>query len=1654
MIRLLVLDDNQAFFHNLARRVRGEKEPCFVVQRAQGLLEARQMVANMIEPFDIFLIDLRLKSKAGKHARDVDGIEVMEELCAISPTSEAIIISGDSNPNTASRAYQAGASRYFSKDSPMAELLFTLRSLYEKRRAEEEREWLKILTDVAEQTQRSRSVREVAQVVIKGGRRLGFERVRLWLLDESKEALVGVCQVGTEGLADFTNVRIPINESPYLPHILNSHEPSFLQGTEWGAGYLHHQYGDQGWRLPVGEWVSIPLWSSDECLGKLTLDYADRPIHLRPAQRDFLRLFGKQVSAAIVRVHLAEKEARKSRELYELNQLAQNITDLAAHRDLDSLLCEVRHHVGQFMDVSDFTIALLDEETHALHFRLHYENNQRLRRHWGLGSGLIWYVISQNESLFLADGINNSEFRKAHPIPLSGRQCPPLSPPPKLGGERGCWMGVPLCVAGQAVGAIVIQSYDKKNTFTQEDLRLLTAVANQLAGVIQTARRAGRDAKNAQQLSVLHGASEILMTLAQEEAGVSLREKEERVWHATLTVATAHYGLRFNRAALFLVEQEGRAIRLRGRMGIGHFCKQDAEQDWRRDKKEALNLEKYLELLRAEGLNSTPMNKAIRDVVIELDEHEENVFSEVLRSGQHVLIRGAQKALRLPSAFQTHFDSLVTENATCAVLPLQGAALKGLLVVDNAFTKKPVWDSTLKHLQPLLNQAALTVENLRQRQIREALLDANYAIMAGVSDQPLGQSLTQICQAAQAVMGADMVMIYPLKQKALRDYRNEYDFDNIGQIGRQSARPLPKMMTPSATASHILRSGFLVVSDVSAHATSYEGQTLSEHALIQEESIKAFIGLAIKDSRSGATLGVQFFDYRKKRTFTEQDLHLAGLFANLAAVAIHNANTADQIRKEMQDAQLRGEANERELFILRRVLEEALANTDEEKLVKTLFNAAHDLLLMPDLRLILMLRKWEQEETPREVRYHYLLNPDGSLRLDIQENLYRGMMGLTLKEGQTQLADNVHEEPWRHIYYNDYPMRTQSELDVPIKLGKEVIGVFNAESPQIAAFTPAHQATFERLAAVAALALNNVRRQTHLYSVLKAAEVVTSHLGLKETLDEVVQAARQAAPDMSLLTIWYRQPENQQLVLGPHFGVRHEERMFGEQQGQNSVVWTVMHEPEPIWAPVVCQEPRLNRRFVKEEQIISTAAFPLRVADEEVGAMFFGYRQPHHFSSEEKALFPILAEIVADSVRDAAQLEATQKERDRLHAAMAITDAVGTTLDLNDTLHQVMAVLRNQLFPDTNIGVTIYNEAEQVLEFASASKEFYNIDNRCELEGFRISYDARCIACRVAKASLESKEIEIMNVPNVKDQAAYLPLIRSTQSEIAISLLSTMSTMSSIRTEKRLLGVLVLESPILNRFKSEDEALLRHVSQKISLAIERANQSAELQFHTTIAATTSWAAEIAHDIRNEVGHILNRAYWLIEDGQLTEQERLYVHQIEESAEKLAWTGKSVAVLRARQSEALLIDEWIENSVRSIIAYKNKSVDLTFELGCPNLTICAVESALTNALRHLIRNALEAMEGSEEPESGQLIIRTKVVEQEQMVEVQIEDSGPGLDDRIRQTLFQKPKSTKDGEDRGFGLLFTRYAIQQMGGRVYCIPTTVLPGSCFAFTLKRQ
>ena len=96
------------------------------------------------------------------------------------------------------------------------------------------------------------------------------------------------------------------------------------------------------------------------------------------------------------------------------------------------------------------------------------------------------------------------------------------------------------------------------------------------------------------------------------------------------------------------------------------------------------------------------------------------------------------------------------------------------------------------------------------------------------------------------------------------------------------------------------------------------------------------------------------------------------------------------------------------------------------------------------------------------------LPPDHSVELG------EGLVGWVGLHGETLLANDVDAEP---RYFNPHPDRlpTRSELSIPIRIGDEIVGVLDLQSPQPNSFDPSDVTTLETLADQLAVAISNAR---------------------------------------------------------------------------------------------------------------------------------------------------------------------------------------------------------------------------------------------------------------------------------------------------------------------------------------------------------------------------------------------------------------------------------------------------------------------------------------------------------------------------------------------------------------------------------------------------
>ncbi len=177
--------------------------------------------------------------------------------------------------------------------------------------------------------------------------------------------------------------------------------------------------------------------------------------------------------------HLQEEIKERQRvenALHQANQIQDVVYRIAnaarSSGNLDELYRVIQINLSGIIDTSNFYIALIDEEKQEITFPLFVDDRDPNPGPISVDSGITGYLIKQKKPLFFSkDQIEN--LREEMKIDLIGV-------PSKL------WLGAPLLLADKVIGAVVVQSYEDENLYSEKDLEVLEFVSNEIADAINS----------------------------------------------------------------------------------------------------------------------------------------------------------------------------------------------------------------------------------------------------------------------------------------------------------------------------------------------------------------------------------------------------------------------------------------------------------------------------------------------------------------------------------------------------------------------------------------------------------------------------------------------------------------------------------------------------------------------------------------------------------------------------------------------------------------------------------------------------------------------------------------------------------------------------------------------------------------------------------------------------------------------------------------------------------------------------------------------------------------------------------------------------------------------------------------------------------------
>jgi GAF domain-containing protein len=217
----------------------------------------------------------------------------------------------------------------------------------------------------------------------------------------------------------------------------------------------------------------------------------------------------EQTTTALEKVSAIKKVEKRLVALQTLNTVSQSVS---VETDLQSLYRSVHNEVNQIMGEVNFIIALYDVQSNRITVPYMYEGHTvKTVNPFPLGEGLTSILIRTRQPLMIVEDTENRTRELGAIV---------------LGAPAKSWMGVPLLIGGEAIGAMIVQDLEVEFRFDDDDLRLMSSLALQVAAGLRNARLLENTYRQAERERSLHEISRkirsspdiasILRTTAQE----------------------------------------------------------------------------------------------------------------------------------------------------------------------------------------------------------------------------------------------------------------------------------------------------------------------------------------------------------------------------------------------------------------------------------------------------------------------------------------------------------------------------------------------------------------------------------------------------------------------------------------------------------------------------------------------------------------------------------------------------------------------------------------------------------------------------------------------------------------------------------------------------------------------------------------------------------------------------------------------------------------------------------------------------------------------------------------------------------------------------------------------------------------------------------
>jgi signal transduction histidine kinase len=204
-----------------------------------------------------------------------------------------------------------------------------------------------------------------------------------------------------------------------------------------------------------------------------------------------------------------------------------------------------------------------------------------------------------------------------------------------------------------------------------------------------------------------------------------------------------------------------------------------------------------------------------------------------------------------------------------------------------------------------------------------------------------------------------------------------------------------------------------------------------------------------------------------------------------------------------------------------------------------------------------------------------------------------------------------------------------------------------------------------------------------------------------------------------------------------------------------------------------------------------------------------------------------------------------------------------------------------------------------------------------------------------------------------------------------------------------------------------------------------------------LASLGGRAAEVAHELRNALSvletslHLARRAAKSAPDAA-AKLEPHFARMAEQIHAGQAIVREALDTVRVSAIERRELD--LRAFLMEVVASVPRGEGVEVEIDAPSARIAVDARQVRQLLLNLLRNAVEAIG---ESGRGRGLVRVAVRFEGDVLRIDIEDDGPGIDPAVAERLFQ-PFATSKAGGTGLGLAVCRRIAEAHGGSIHARP----------------